>query len=128
MTLTRTDTAGALTGAMISAAFAAAWAMWGASGLSGGAAVVIRVVAVVAGLALLARVGAHFLLFGRAFWTGFYVIGAVFIGGALAGALIGLAGGSAADIRAVTGLTAAVGLFLASARTVLRIGPPRPFD
>ncbi len=69
-------------------------------------------------------VGAHFLSFGRAFWTGLYVIGAVLIGAALAGALTGLAGGSAADIRAVTGLTAAVDLFLASAWTVLRADLP----
>jgi hypothetical protein len=179
----RSDTAGALTGAMISAAFAVAWAMWGASGLPAGAAVVIRVVGVVTGLALIVRcavlrrrsrggtrgesmffsteyrrivvvevlalfgggavlsatgetaytiawfalvVGAHFLLFGRAFWIGFYVIGAVLIGGALAGALVGLVGGSAADIRAVTGLTAASGLFLASAWSVLHTGPTTP--
>ena len=55
----------------------------------------------------------------RAFWAGFYVIGVLLIGGALAGALTGFAGGSAADIRAVTGLTAAAVLFLASAWTVL---------
>ncbi len=174
---TRADIAGALTGAMISAAFAVAWAMWGASGLSSGAAAVVRVLAVLAGVALIGRavvlrrssprgtrddsmffstayrrivavevialfggaavlsatgetaytiawfaliVGAHFLAFGRTFWPGFYLIGVVLIGGALAGAIIGLGGGSAADIRAVTGLTAAVGLFLAGAWTVLR--------
>jgi hypothetical protein len=43
------------------------------------------------------------LSFGRAFWAGFYLIGIVLIGGALADAITGLAGGSAADIRAVTG-------------------------
>jgi hypothetical protein len=172
----RVDTAGALTGAIISAAFALAWAMWGASGLSSGAAAVIRIVAVLAGLALIGRaavlrrsavrashedsmfssteyrwivavevivlfgggaalgatgetaytivwfaliVGVHFLLFGRVFWTGFYVVGIVLIGGALAGAITGLAGGSAAAIRAVTGLIAAADLFLASAWGVL---------
>jgi hypothetical protein len=175
------DTAGALTGAIISAAFAVAWALWGASGLSSGAASVIEIVAILAGLALIGRaavlrrsaprgtpggsmfssaayrwivaievvallgggailsatgetaytiawfafiVGAHFLWFGRAFWTGFYVIGIVLIAGALAGALIGLTGGSAADVRAMTGLTAAAVLYLASAWTVL--GADRP--
>jgi hypothetical protein len=49
--------------------------------------------------------------------------GAVLIGAALAGALTGLAGGSAAHIRAVTGLIAAVDLFLAGAWTVLRTDP-----
>lgn len=68
-------------------------------------------------------VGAHFLLFGRAFWTGFYLVGAVLICAALAGALTGLTGGSAADIRAVTGLAAAADLFLAGAWTVLGAGP-----
>jgi hypothetical protein len=177
---TRAEATGALTGAMISAGFAVAWAMWAASGLTSGVAVVIRVLAVLAGLALIGRAmvlrrrgpggarddsmfsspayrrivaveiialfgggavlnatgetaytiawfaliaGAHFLLFGRAFWTGFYVVGAVLIGAALAGALTGLAGGSAAHIRAVTGLIAAVDLFLAGAWTVLRADP-----
>ncbi|MGN6872319.1 MAG: hypothetical protein ACTHMY_28350 [Solirubrobacteraceae bacterium] len=55
MTTTRAGTAGALTGAMASAAFALAWAMWGASGLPSGAAGVIRIVAVVAALSLIAR-------------------------------------------------------------------------
>ena len=181
MTAPRADTRGALAGAIISAAFAVAWAMWGASGLSSTAAAVIRIVALLAGLALIGRammlrqsspraadensmfasteyrwivavevialfggavvlgatgetaytiawfaliVGAHFLSFGRAFWTGFYVVGMVLIGGAVAGALIGLAGGSAAGIRAVTGLTAATDLFFASAWTVLYLERP----
>jgi hypothetical protein len=172
----RADTARALTGAIVSAAFALGWAMWGASGLSSGAAAVIRIVAVLAGLALIGRaaalrrsalrathensmfsstayrrivavevialfgggavlsatgetaytiawfalvVGVHFLSFGRAFWTGFYVIGIVLIGGALAGTITGLVGGSAAAIRAVTGLIAAADLFLASAWGVM---------
>jgi hypothetical protein len=177
MTAARGDTVDALTGAMISAAFALGWAMWGASGLSSGAATVIRIVAVLACLGLTGRlvmlrrtsarstrddsmyfssvyrrvvavevvalfgggavlsaagdtaytiawfaliVGAHFLWFGRAFWTGFYIIGVGLIAGAVAGGVIGLRGGSAADIRAVTGLTAAVVLSLASASTLLR--------
>lgn len=68
-------------------------------------------------------VGVHFLSFGRAFWTGFYIIGMGLIAGALAGAITGLAGGSAAEIRTVTGLSAAADLFLASAWTVLRVRP-----
>lgn len=44
----------------------------------------------IAWLALI--VGARFLSFGRAFWTGFYVIGIVLIGGAVGGALTGFAG------------------------------------
>jgi hypothetical protein len=174
-----TDIAGALTGAIVSAAFAVAWALWGASGLSSQAAAVTRIVAVTAGVVLIGRavvlrrgrprtthedsmfssrayrrivaaevialfgggavlnatgnsaytitwfaliVGTHFLSFGRAFWTGFYVIGGVMIGAALAGAVTGVAGGAAAEIRAVTGLIAAADLFVASAWTVLRAG------
>ena len=55
MTAPRADTRGALAGAIISAAFAVAWAMWGASGLSCTAAAVIRIVALLAGLALIGR-------------------------------------------------------------------------
>jgi hypothetical protein len=69
-------------------------------------------------------VGAHFVAFGHAFWAGYYVIGVVLIGGALAGAITGLAGGSTAVIRAVTGFIAAADLFLASAWTVLRAAQP----
>jgi hypothetical protein len=69
-------------------------------------------------------VGAHFLVFGRVFWAGFYVIAVVLIGGALAGAITGLAGGSAAGIRAVTGLVTAADLFLAAAWTVLWAARP----
>jgi hypothetical protein len=64
-------------------------------------------------------VGAHFLLFGRAFWAGFYLIGSVLLAGGLVGLVIGLAGGSPADIRIVTGLIAAADLLVASARTVV---------
>ncbi len=169
------DTAGALTGAIISAAFALAWAMWGASGLSSEAAAVTRILAVLAGVALIGRaavlrrrsssatyensmfssaayrrivavevialfggaavlsatgetaytiawfaliVGAHFLSIRCEFWTGHYVNGIVLIGGALAGTITGLATGSPADIRAITGFTAAADLFLASLWTV----------
>jgi hypothetical protein len=66
--------------------------------------------------------GLHFLAFGRAFWAGFYIIGTGLVCGALAGAVTGLAGGSAAEMRAVTGLIAAVALFLASGWTLLRAG------
>lgn len=69
-------------------------------------------------------VGVHFLWFGRAFWTGFYPIGLILIAGAIAGMITGLAGGSAAHIRGVTGLTAAADLFGASAWTVLRSDRP----
>lgn len=180
MTATRADTAGALTGALVSAVFAIAWAMWGASGLSSGAATAIRIVAVLAGLALIGRavvlrpggpratdegsvfssaayrwivaaeivalfgggavlnatghssytiawfaliVGAHFLSFGRVFWSGFYLIGSVLVAGALAGTITGLAGGSAAAVRAVTGLIAAADLLAGSACMVLWADP-----
>jgi hypothetical protein len=69
-------------------------------------------------------VGVHFLAFGRVFWAGYHIIGLVLIGGALAGAITGLAGGSAAGIRAVTGLVAAADLFLAAAWTLLRVARP----
>jgi small-conductance mechanosensitive channel len=168
---------GALTGAIVSAAFAIAWAMWGASGLPDGAAIATRIAAALAGAVLIGAaavlrrrvpdmvetesmfassayrwivgvevvalfgggavlnatgrssytiawfalvVGVHFLGFGRAFWSGFHAIGAVLVGAGLAGAVVGLAGGSAAHVRAVTGLIAALDLLLASAWTVRR--------
>ena len=67
-------------------------------------------------------VGVHFLCFGRVFWTGFYLIGVVLLMAAVAGAVTALAGGSAAQLYAVTGLTAAADLFAASAWTALNIG------
>ncbi|HET9103691.1 MAG TPA: hypothetical protein VFN55_10090 [Solirubrobacteraceae bacterium] len=109
MSAARAETGGVLTGALISAAFAVAWAMSGASGLSSPAAAV-KIVALFGGGAVLHAtgetaytiawfaliVGAHLLAFGRAFWASFYIVGAVLIAAAGAGTVTGLAGGSAA--------------------------------
>ncbi len=93
--------------------------------LFGGAAILSATGATAYNIAWFALiVGVHFLFFGRAFWAGFHVIGVVLMVGALAGAVTGLGGGSAAEIRAVTGLTAAADLFAASAWTVLNAGRP----
>lgn len=68
-------------------------------------------------------VGAHFLAFARLFWAGFYWIGAALLAAAASGALVGVAGGGAHRILAVSGLIAAGSLFVAGASTVLRGGP-----
>jgi hypothetical protein len=67
-----------------------------------------------------AVVGAHFLAFGRLFWAGFYWLGAALITAALAGTIVGLAGGGSGGVRATSGLLAAASLFLAGARTAVR--------
>jgi len=58
-------------------------------------------------------VGVHFVVLGRLFWGGFYSLGAGLLAAGLAGAIVGLTGGGASAIRAVSALTAAVSLFVA---------------
>jgi hypothetical protein len=55
----------------------------------------------------------HFLVFGRAFWAGFYLVGAALLVAAAAGLAVGVSGGSANSIVAVCGLLAALSLFAA---------------
>jgi hypothetical protein len=66
-----------------------------------------------------AVVGAHFIVFGRLFWVGFYWLGAAMVAAGVAGAVVGLAGGGAGAIRAVSALIAAASLFAAGGWTVL---------
>ncbi|MBA3742550.1 hypothetical protein [Sporichthya sp.] len=70
-------------------------------------------------------VGVHFLAFGRLFDAVFYRLGAALIAAGLAGAAVGLAGGGAGDIKATSGLLAAVSLFAAGGVTLLRNSGPR---
>jgi hypothetical protein len=95
--------------------------------------VAAEIAALVAGNALLAAsgqreyiiawvatvVGIHFLAFGRLFWAGFYWLGAALIAAGIAGVAVGLAGGGASRIEAVSGLIAATSLFSAGGSTIL---------
>lgn len=95
--------------------------------------VAVEVIALVAGAAVLGAtghseytiawfagiVGAHFLVFGRLFWTGFYWLGAALLAAGIAGALVGFAGGGPGAIRAVSGLISAASLFVAGGWTIL---------
>jgi hypothetical protein len=65
-------------------------------------------------------VGIHFLVFGRPYWAGFYLLGAaLFVAGAL-GAIVGLEGGSSSSVKATSGLVAAMSLFAAGGWTLIR--------
>jgi len=65
-------------------------------------------------------VGAHFLVFGRLFWAGYYWVGVVLIVGGIAGAVVGVAGGGLHGIEAVSGLIAAASLFATGGSILLR--------
>ncbi|MET3807347.1 hypothetical protein ABIB25_004370 [Nakamurella sp. UYEF19] len=65
-------------------------------------------------------VGFHFLVFGRKFWAGFYLVGAALLVAAAAGLVVGLSGGGQHSITAVCGLLAALSLFAAGAVTIAR--------
>ncbi len=67
-----------------------------------------------------AVVGVHFIGFGHFFWRGFYVIGAILIAGAIAGAIVGLSGDGPRAVRAVAGLIAALTLLGAGSWTLLQ--------
>ena len=80
--------------------------------------VVLEVVALVGGGALLAAtghaeytiawyagvVGLHFLVFGRLYWAGFYLVGGALVATGVAGAIAGLLGGSPSAVKATSGL------------------------
>lgn len=86
--------------------------------------VALEVVALVAGAVVLNRtghggyvpawiaavVGVHFVGFGWLFARFFYVVGGVIVLGALAAAVVGLAGGSRRGVEAVAGLVTAAAL------------------
>jgi hypothetical protein len=65
-------------------------------------------------------VGIHFLVLGRLYWAGFYLLGAALIAAGFVGAIVGLAGGSSSAVKATSGLVAATSLFTAGSWTVLR--------
>jgi hypothetical protein len=65
-------------------------------------------------------VGIHFLVFGRLYWAGFYLLGAALVAAGFVGAIVGLAGGSSSAIKATSGLVAATSLFAAGIWTVVR--------
>lgn len=65
-----------------------------------------------------AVVGMHFLAFGRLFFAGFYWLGTALIAAGILGATVGVAGGGAGGIVAVSGLLTATSLFVASDWTV----------
>ena len=60
-----------------------------------------------------AVVGAHFLVFGRAFAPFFGALGLVLVAGGAAGAAVGLAGGGQDDITAIAALVASASLLTA---------------
>lgn len=170
---------GALTGAIISAAFGIGWVQWAAGNVSGTGSIVIRVVGGVIGLVIIIRcirlrltsraesgpaqqsmfasrgyrlvvaaeavaliggglaltalhqteyqicwvslvVGVHFLGFGKLFAARYYTIGGALILAALAGTIIGLAGGGVALVQVVTGFISALVLLAAPAVTLVQ--------
>jgi hypothetical protein len=60
-------------------------------------------------------VGVHFFGFGKLFATRFYYVGAALLVAAVAGAIVGFAGGGVVGVPAVTGLASGLVLLVASA-------------
>lgn len=67
-------------------------------------------------------VGVHFLGFGRVFQPRFYTVGAVVLGIGVVGVLVGLIGGSAVVVAAITGLGCGAYFLAGSSSTLLRSG------
>lgn len=63
-------------------------------------------------------VGVHFIVFGRLFEFRFYFVGAALLVAALAGTIVGLAGGSIALVQAVTGFACGLTLFVTALVTI----------
>lgn len=94
--------------------------------------VLVEVIALVAGYLLLGPVshgtyrivwfalvvGVHFVGFGRLFAFRFYFVGAALILAAIAGLIVGLAGGGLATVEAVTGFAAGLTLFITPLVTI----------
>ena len=68
-------------------------------------------------------VGVHFVAFGRFFSRMYYALGAIVTAGGVVAAIIGVAGGSAAQIGATAGLVAAASMFTAAAWRIFPHGP-----
>jgi hypothetical protein len=64
-------------------------------------------------------VGIHFVAFGRIFWAGFTLLGAVLIGAAALGAVLGLVTGDRGIVIATTALVSAAALFASGGRTLV---------
>jgi hypothetical protein len=69
-----------------------------------------------------AVVGVHFVVFGRLFWSSYYWLGGALIAAGIAGAIVGVTGGGADAITAVSGLVAAVVMLISGGQTVLAAG------
>jgi hypothetical protein len=70
-------------------------------------------------------VGVHFLVFGRLFVTRFYYLGGALVVAAIAGLVIGLAGGGIALTQAVTGFASGVCMFAAAIQVLSTQRAPR---
>ncbi len=71
-------------------------------------------------------VGVHFVAFGRQFAARYYLLGGALIVAAIAGLVVGLAGGGVAVTAAVTGLAAGVCMFVAAVEVLFRQGEAQP--
>lgn len=65
-------------------------------------------------------VGVHFIGFGRLFAFRFYYVGAALVLAALAGTIVGLAGGSIALVQAITGFASGLTLFVTPLVTIVQ--------
>lgn len=63
-------------------------------------------------------VGVHFIGFGRLFAFRFYFVGAALVVAALAGTIVGLAGGSIVLVQAITGFASGLTLFITPLVTI----------
>jgi hypothetical protein len=71
-------------------------------------------------------VGVHFVAFGKQFAARYYVLGGALIVAAIAGLVVGLAGGGVAVTAAVTGFAAGACMFVAAVQLLLRQGAVQP--
>ncbi|HJP75418.1 MAG TPA: hypothetical protein VJ914_14180 [Pseudonocardiaceae bacterium] len=65
-------------------------------------------------------VGVHFVVFGRLFEFRFYFVGAALIAAAIAGLIVGIAGGGVALVQAVTGFASGLTLFVTPLVTIVQ--------
>lgn len=71
-------------------------------------------------------VGVHFVGFGKLFAARYHVLGGALIVAAIAGLVVGLAGGGIVLTQAVTGFIAGVSMFLAAVQLLLLPRQPQP--
>ena len=70
-------------------------------------------------------VGIHFLVFGRIFWAGFALLGAVLVGAAVLGTALGLVTGDGGIVIATTALITAAAMFASGGRTLISTAEAR---